>query len=105
MARNHAHLFSEDDVDLARICKALAHPARVSILRILAASDSCQCSDIVEHVPLAQATVSQHLKELKSAGLIVGEIDGPRVCYCINASGWERAKDMLNSIVALETCC
>jgi ArsR family transcriptional regulator len=68
--------------DISRAAKALGHPARVQILRVLLASDSCLCGDIVEQLPLAQSTVSQHLKVLKEAGLITGEIDGPRVCYC-----------------------
>lgn len=107
MARNHTHLFSDADNELARICKALAHPARVQILRVLAERDSCVCGDIVNDIPLAQATVSQHLKELKDAGLIKGSIDGPRVCYCIDAVGWTRAKELLNNIIALNVsaCC
>jgi len=70
------------DREVAQVAKALAHPARVRILRLLIASPSCSCGEIVEALPLAQATVSQHLKVLKEAGLIKGEIDGPRVCYC-----------------------
>ena len=68
--------------ELALLAKALGHPARVQILRILLARESCFCAEIVEQLPLAQATVSQHLKILKEAGLIQGEIDGPRTCYC-----------------------
>ena len=107
MARNHTHLFSDGDIEIARICKALAHPARVQIMRVLAERESCVCGDIVEDIPLAQATVSQHLKELKEAGLVQGTIDGPRVCYCIDAEGWNKAKELLNGIVALEpvNCC
>jgi ArsR family transcriptional regulator len=66
--------------------KALAHPARVAILRILAERGTCICGQVVEVLPLAQATVSQHLKELKEAGLVKGEVDGPRMCYCIDAT-------------------
>jgi len=73
---------TESDRELAQVAKALSHPARVRILRLLIASPSCSCGEIVEALPLAQATVSQHLKVLKEAGLIKGEIDGPRVCYC-----------------------
>lgn len=72
------------DAELAALAKALGHPARVKILRYLAARSSCVCGDVVEEVALAQSTVSQHLKVLKDAGLIYGEIDPPRVCYCIN---------------------
>lgn len=72
------------DAVLARLAKALGHPARVKILRFLAGKDACICGDIVGQIGLAQSTVSQHLKVLKEAGLIRGEIDPPKVCYCIN---------------------
>jgi ArsR family transcriptional regulator len=71
-----------DDEALARLAKALAHPARVAIVRLLIRGGECVCGGIVERIPLAQATVSQHLKVLKEAGWIKGEVDGPRVCYC-----------------------
>jgi predicted transcriptional regulator len=74
----------EQREQLARFCKALAHPARVHILEFLGTVDACICGDIVEQLPLAQSTVSQHLKVLKEAGLIQGTIDGPRTCYCVN---------------------
>ena len=70
------------DVELARLAKALGHPARVTIMRILLGGGECVCGDLVGRLPLAQATVSQHLKVLKDAGWIQGTIDGPRVCYC-----------------------
>lgn len=73
----------EADEALAGLCKALGHPARIRILRILLAKNACVCGDIVEELPLAQSTVSQHLKVLKDAGVIRGEVDGPRRCYCI----------------------
>ena len=69
------------DGDLATLAKALGHPARVRIMRLLLVRDSCFCGEIVEQLPLSQATVSQHLKVLKEAGLIEGEIEGPRTCY------------------------
>jgi DNA-binding MarR family transcriptional regulator len=72
---------------LAQFCKALAHPARVQILEFLGTVDACFCGDIVEQLPLAQSTVSQHLKVLKEAGLVQGTIDGPRTCYCLNRQG------------------
>lgn len=68
----------------ARLCKALGHPARVRIVKLLLSVDTCVCGDIVESLPLAQSTVSQHLKVLKDAGLIIGTIDGPRTCYCLD---------------------
>lgn len=67
---------------LAELCKALAHPVRLRILRFLLASDACRCGDIVDELPLAQSTISEHLRILKQAGLIRGSIDGKRVCYC-----------------------
>lgn len=75
----------EEDANalLAQLAKALAHPARVAILRLLIRQEGCIVGDIVGELPLAQSTVSQHLKQLKDAGLIRGEIDGPRTCYCV----------------------
>src|SRR5512133_1496053 len=72
---------AEADDELALLCKAVGHPARVQILRLLVRRDVCICGDIVDELPLAQSTVSQHRKVLKDAGLIRGEVDGPRVCY------------------------
>lgn len=69
---------------LARLAKAVGHPARVTILRVLIDRDSCVCGEIVGELPLAQSTVSQHLKILKESGLVQGDIDGPKVCYCVN---------------------
>ncbi len=74
---------AEADARLARLAKAIAHPARVAILRILIRRRSCICGEIVDELPLAQSTVSQHLKLMKQAGLIRGDVDGPRVCYCV----------------------
>jgi ArsR family transcriptional regulator len=78
------------DEELAALAKAIAHPARVQILRILVRKTACICGDIVDELPLAQSTVSQHLKVLKEAGLIRGEVDGPRVCYCIEPRALRR---------------
>jgi ArsR family transcriptional regulator, arsenate/arsenite/antimonite-responsive transcriptional repressor len=83
------------DLELARLAKALGHPARVEILKILIERGDCQCSVIVDQLPLAQATVSQHLKVLKQAGLIRGEIDPPRVCYCVNPQAIARLKALV----------
>jgi DNA-binding transcriptional ArsR family regulator len=105
MSRFAVSEFDPTDVASARIFKALSHPARIAIMRRLAECNSCVCGELVLHLPLAQATVSQHLKELKDAGLIRGEIDGPRVCYCIDPAGWERAKTFLNSLTSLPSCC
>jgi len=88
------------DAEVGVLAKALGHPARVRILRLLLARDSCFCGEIVEQVPLAQATVSQHLKVLKDAGLIEGEIDGPRTCYCANRERLTRLHDLLGAVLA-----
>lgn len=82
----------EADEELATLAKAIGHPARVQILRILVRKAACICGDIVDELPLAQSTVSQHLKVLKDAGLIRGEVDGPRVCYCIEPRALRRLK-------------
>lgn len=87
--------FTVKDNRLAAYAKALAHPARVAILQLLVRKQSCICGDIVDELPLSQSTVSQHLKELKNAGLIKGEIEGASICYCINEVEWERAKQDL----------
>lgn len=86
------------DVTLARMAKALGHPARVAILRMLVASGECHCQVIVDQLPLAQATVSQHLKVLKQAGLVRGDIDPPRVCYCVNPEAVERLKSLIGEL-------
>lgn len=86
------------DEELALLAKAVGHPARVQILRLLARRDACICGDIVDELPLAQSTVSQHLKVLKEAGLIRGEIDGPRTCYCIEPRTLRRLKSLVGSL-------
>jgi len=88
------------DAELAVLTKALGHPARVRIMRLLLARDACFCGEIVEQLPLAQATVSQHLKVLKDAGLIQGEIDGPRTCYCANRERLAKLHDLLGTVLA-----
>ncbi|MCI0706665.1 MAG: metalloregulator ArsR/SmtB family transcription factor [Ignavibacteriae bacterium] len=96
--------FSKADVKLAELAQALAHPARIAILRTLANwcgpdGSQCVCGDIVEVIPLAQATVSQHLKKLKEVGLIDGTIDGPRSCYCINWETLSKAEAMFGNFI------
>jgi DNA-binding transcriptional ArsR family regulator len=85
--------------DLALLAKALGHPARLAILRVLATRQTCVCGEIVEVLPLAQATVSQHLKVLREAGLIHGETDGPRSCYCLDADGIRRLRAGLEDLL------
>ena len=83
---------------IATLTKALGHPARIAIMEYLVKVDACICGDIVNELPLAQPTISQHLKELKTAGLIKGAIDGPSVCYCIDEKAWNKAKKLLNDL-------
>ena len=84
--------------ELAALAKAVGHPARVQILRLLSRRESCVCGEIADEFPLAQSTVSQHLKILKDAGLIRGEVDGPRVCYCVDAQTLRRLKALMAAI-------
>jgi len=103
MAFSKISEFNQREVDLARYSKALGHPARIAILQLLQAKKGCICNSIVDELPLSQSTVSQHLKELKDAGLIIGEVDGPRVCYCIDLKACRAA---MNSIHAMfNTIC
>ena len=88
-------LFPPALATLADTLKALGHPARLDILRVLASRSTCVCGEIVDELPLAQATVSQHLKVLKAAGLIQGEVDGPRVCYCLDREALTALRDDL----------
>ncbi|MCA9582607.1 MAG: winged helix-turn-helix transcriptional regulator [Myxococcales bacterium] len=86
------------DQDLASLAKALGHPARVRIMRLLTRRSTCICGDIVEELELAQSTVSQHLKVLKEAGLIRGEVDGPRVCYCAEPRALRRLRALVGGL-------
>ncbi|EGB14267.1 regulatory protein ArsR [Pseudodesulfovibrio mercurii] len=90
---------TDDETFLADVCKGLAHPARVSILRRLLAEDRCVCGRLVEGLPLAQSTVSQHLKILKNAGLVRGEVEGPRTCYCIDRETLARFAPLVRSLL------
>ena len=90
--------FSKEQNELAALAKALGHPARVAIIEYLSTQANCICGSIVDVIPLAQATVSQHLKELKQAGLIQGNIEGNSICYCLNIDTWKKFKNMLEPI-------
>ena len=106
MGRAKRHSFRPRQNRIADLAKALAHPARIAILELLAKRNECVCGDIVQELPLSQATVSQHLAELKRAGLITGDIIGPRVCYCINHKTWDEAHRLLSRFLAdKHTCC
>jgi len=101
--------FTIKDNKIAAYAKALGHPARIAILQVLIKKQACICGDIVDELPLSQSTVSQHLKELKEAGLIKGEIEGTKVCYCIDEKEWENAKNYLSALFEAYTiknkCC
>ncbi len=109
MGASKADDFSVKDNKLAKYAKALAHPGRIAILKLLIKKQACICGDIVDELPLSQSTVSQHLKELKDAGLIKGDIDGAKVCYCINETEWKLAQALLNEFFAgfapVKGCC
>lgn len=100
MAFHKKEEFGKKEQELAAFAKALSHPARIAILKVLAQKNECICGEIVEVLPLAQSTVSQHLKELKNAGLVEGTVDGPRSCYCIN---WKAFEKFSNEIASLFT--
>lgn len=93
---------------IARFAKALAHPARIQILQFLACRQECYFGDIHDELPIAKATVSQHLKELKNAGLIQGTIEAPKVRYCINRDNWQYARELFADFFSreiTENCC
>jgi ArsR family transcriptional regulator len=99
MAHSKKEIFDISQATLARYAKALSHPARIAILTTLAKRASCICGEIVEVIPLAQSTVSQHLKELKDAGLILGEIDGLKSCYCLNPKAVKKLGRLSGSLL------
>jgi DNA-binding transcriptional ArsR family regulator len=105
MAISKTAEFNKTDIELAEIAKALSHPARIKILKILNDLNSCMVGSIVDLLPLSQSTVSQHLKELKRVGLIKGEIEGPKICYCINLEVLENAKEELNKLFSQVCNC
>lgn len=100
--------FTKTQNEVAALAKALGHPARIAILQHLIKTKSCVCGDIVDELPLSQSTVSQHLSELKKAGWIKGNIEGPSVCYCIDEKSWTKAKktlvDLLESYEGTDCC-
>lgn len=96
--RNTREPITAADEELAGLAKALGHPARVAILRQLSDEGTCVCGQIVDALPLAQATVSQHLKVLRDSGFVQGEIDGPRVCYCLNPETLKRFHQLVSEL-------
>lgn len=109
MAVVKSRTFSDKDRRTARLAKALGHPARIAIMRILLQRQACICGEIVDEIPLSQSTVSQHLRELRSAGLIRGKVEGTSVCYCIEPKNWRAAEKTFREIFATtpqeNICC
>ena len=99
MGKSKTSSFTENQNRLAKTAKALAHPARIAIIQHLARKNACMCGDIVEELPLSQSTVSQHLKELKSAGLVKGEVEGVNVCYCLDYENWKELTNQLGLFI------
>jgi predicted transcriptional regulator len=110
MGATKTGLFTEEQNDIAKMAKAIAHPARIAILQYLVKKNACVCGDIVEELGLAQATTSQHLKELKNAGIIQGNIEGVSVCYCIDPKVWSQYQSLFSSFFTVvdlsgKVCC
>jgi len=110
MGTTKSEQFTTRQNELSALAKAIGHPARIAIIEYLLQTDACVCGDIVELLPLAQATVSQHLKELKNAGLIKGSIEGTSVCYYIDENGFEKIKSFFDHVALSITnrkneCC
>jgi DNA-binding transcriptional ArsR family regulator len=109
MGITKAQVFNSQQNKLAAIAKAIGHPARVAIIEYLLKNNTCICNDLVGVLPLSQSTISQHLKELKQVGIIKGEIEGPKMNYCIDEKVWEEAKDSLinlfTSYLPGRNCC
>jgi ArsR family transcriptional regulator, arsenate/arsenite/antimonite-responsive transcriptional repressor len=108
MGATKAEFFTDKQNSVATLVKALAHPARIAIIEYLAKVDTCICGDIVDALPLAQPTVSQHLKELKTAGLIKGSVEGTSICYCIDESAVARLRDYFTKMsdkLEKKNCC
>ncbi len=98
MGATKSHEFTLKENKQAKYAKALGHPARLAIIKLLINKQTCICGDIVKELPLSQSTVSQHLKELKDTGLIKGEIKGAKICYCINDKEWKAAQSSLDKL-------
>lgn len=108
MGLTKKELFTKSQNEIAAMAKAMAHPARIAILQHLLKTNACINGDLVEELGLAQATISQHLKELKAGGLIQGTIEGTSICYCINPKVWNQYKNMFASFfkeINTENCC
>jgi DNA-binding transcriptional ArsR family regulator len=97
MGATKTELFTKKQNELAAMAKAIAHPARIAILQKLVRTNTCICGDLVEELGLAQPTISQHLKELKLAGIIQGNVEGTSICYCINTKVWEQYRELFTA--------
>jgi DNA-binding transcriptional ArsR family regulator len=100
MGATKTEYFTDKQNSIAILIKALAHPARIAIIEYLVKVDACICGDIVNKLPLAQPTISQHLKELKNAGLIKGSVEGNSICYCIDEKAIEKLQNYFTGIAA-----
>ena len=109
MGLTKTEIFTKEQNELSTLLKAIAHPARIAILQQIISANACICGDLVEELGLAQATISQHLKELKNAGIIQGTIDGVKICYCIEPKNWALLESLLGSFLGSyknpESCC
>lgn len=109
MGLTKTEMFTAEQNQLAQLLKAMAHPARIAILQRILISNTCICGDLVDELGLAQATISQHLKELKNAGIIQGSIEGVSVCYCINPETWALLEKQIGGFLSTykvpSSCC
>ncbi|MCC5928623.1 MAG: winged helix-turn-helix transcriptional regulator [Cyclobacteriaceae bacterium] len=108
MGASKSDVFNARQNKIASYAKALAHPARIAIIQMLISRQACICNELVDELPLSQSTISQHLKELKTAGLIKGEIERPRINYCIDREAWAEAQQLLQDLFAAKPnvqCC
>lgn len=105
MGLTKTDLFTENQNEVAMLAKAIAHPARVAIIEYLLKVNACICNDIVNELPLAQPTISQHLKELKNAGIIKGNIEGNAICYCINEPVFSKIKGLFGPMQPIQNNC
>lgn len=106
MGSTKTSLFTTEQNDLAQLAKAFAHPARIAIIQYLLKSHSCINSDLIPELGLAQATISQHLKELKEVGIVQGNVEGASICYCINSEKWNKMKKVFNQLFnQYDSCC
>lgn len=109
MGLTKTEIYTEEQNKLAALLKVLGHPARIAILQYIINQKACICNDLVEELGLAQATISQHLKELKNIGIIKGSIDGKSMCYCIDENVWNQVQNelnlFLNQDITIKQCC